>query len=137
MEVMQPCRNSEVIPEVEGVQAFPPAYLTKHKIERKTRKMNCPKCGKTATLKHATRKITTAAGIGAGGYVAASSGALTGAAIGTAILPGIGTLAGSILGILIGSAAGGAAGNAVGKFIDEGIVRTYHCDSCGYEWRAA
>ena len=25
MEVMQPYRNSEVIPEVEGVQAFPPA----------------------------------------------------------------------------------------------------------------
>ena len=99
--------------------------------------MICPNCGKTATLKHTTRKITTAAGIGTGGYVAASSGASAGAAIGTAILPGLGTLAGSILGILIGSAAGGVAGNAVGKFIDEGIVRTYRCDSCGYEWRAA
>ena len=37
MEVMQPYRNSEVIPEVEGVQAFPPVFLTP-KNERK-RKM--------------------------------------------------------------------------------------------------
>jgi len=27
MEVMQPCRNPAVIPEVEGVQAFPPAFF--------------------------------------------------------------------------------------------------------------
>jgi len=35
MEVMQPYRNSEVIPEVEGVQAFPPVFLTHKRKETK------------------------------------------------------------------------------------------------------
>ena len=65
--------------------------------------MNCPVCGKIANLKTTVRTATTAAGIGAGGYLA-STGASTGAAIGTALCPGVGTLAGSILGILLGAA---------------------------------
>jgi len=40
MEVMQPYRHSEVIPEVKGVQAFPPAYFNnkQKKMEGKTKK---------------------------------------------------------------------------------------------------
>ena len=99
--------------------------------------MKCPKCGAQTAVKNVTRKLTTAAGVSTGGYLAATSCMGTGAAIGTALCPGLGTFAGSILGILIGSAAGGAAGHAVGKYIDEGVIRTYRCDSCGYSWRAA
>ena len=54
--------------------------------------MNCPICGKPASLKSVVRPATTAAGIGAGGYVAAS-GASTGAAVGSLLGP-VGTLAG-------------------------------------------
>ena len=97
--------------------------------------MNCPKCGKPAVLKNVIRPTTTAVGIGAGGYMAAS-GASTGASIGSLLGP-LGTVVGGILGVLLGAAAGGAAGHAVGKYIDEGVIRTYRCDSCGYSWRAA
>ena len=34
MEVMQPCRNPAVIPEVEGVQAFPPAFFSVQQAEQ-------------------------------------------------------------------------------------------------------
>ena len=97
--------------------------------------MNCSKCGKAATLKCVVRPATTAAGIGAGGYVAVN-GASTGAAIGSMLGP-VGTVAGGLLGFLLGAAAGGAAGHAVGKYIDEGVIRIYQCDFCGYSWRAA
>ena len=97
--------------------------------------MNCPKCGKPATLKNVIRPTTTAIGIGTGGYVA-STGASTGVAIGSVFGP-LGALAGGLLGILIGAAAGGAAGHAVGKYIDEGVIRVYHCDFCNHTWRAA
>lgn len=97
--------------------------------------MNCPICGKPASLKSVVRPATTAAGVGAGGYVTAS-GASAGAAIGSLLGP-LGSVAGGFLGILIGAAAGGAAGHAVGKYIDEGVIRTYRCDFCGYTWKAA
>lgn len=97
--------------------------------------MNCPICGKHATLENNVKGVTTAAGIGAGGYLAANSGA-AGAAIGSLILPGIGTLAGSIIGILAGAAAGGSTGHVIGKLIDEDVIRNYRCDACGYIWRA-
>ena len=97
--------------------------------------MNCPICGKHATLENNVKGISTAAGIGAGGYLAAS-GSSTGAAIGTAICPGLGTLLGGVLGCLIGAAAGGVAGNSVGKLMDENIIRIYQCPN-GHEWRAA
>ena len=96
--------------------------------------MNCPICGKPASLKNVVCPATTAAGIGAGGYVAAS-GASTGAAVGALFGP-VGTLAGGVLGILIGAAAGGAAGHAVGKYIDEGVICVYRCEACDYTWRA-
>ena len=97
--------------------------------------MNCPICGKHATLENNVKGISTAAGIGAGGYLAANSGA-AGAAIGSMILPGLGTIAGGIIGILAGAAAGGSTGHVIGKLIDEDVIRNYRCDSCGYTWRA-
>ena len=48
--------------------------------------MNCPICGKHATLENNLKGVTIAAGIGAGGYMAANSGA-AGAVIGSMILP--------------------------------------------------
>ena len=97
--------------------------------------MICPLCGKHATLENNVKGISTAAGIGAGGYLAANSGA-AGATIGSMILPGIGTLAGSIIGFLAGAAAGGTTGQVIGKLIDEDVIRNYRCEVCGYTWRA-
>ena len=97
--------------------------------------MRCPICNQPGTLVNKVRKITTAAGVGAGGYLAVS-GSSTGAAIGTAICPGLGTLLGGVLGCLIGAAAGGVAGNSVGKLVDENIIRIYQCPN-DHEWRAA
>ena len=97
--------------------------------------MRCPICNQPGTLVNKVRKITTAAGVGAGGYLAANSGA-AGAAIGSMILPGIGTLAGGIIGILAGAAAGGTTGHVIGKLIDEDVIRNYRCEVCGYTWRA-
>ena len=73
--------------------------------------MNCPICGKHATLENNVKGISTAAGIGAGGYLAANSGAA-------------------------GAAAGGSTGHVIGKLIDEDVIRNYRCDACGYTWRA-
>ena len=61
--------------------------------------MRCPICNQPGTLINKVRKITTAAGVGAGGYLAVS-GSSTGAAIGTAVCPGLGTLLGGVLGSL-------------------------------------
>ena len=63
--------------------------------------MRCPICNQPGTFINKVRKITTAAGVGAGGYLAVS-GSSTGAAIGTAICPGLGTLLGGVLGCLSG-----------------------------------
>ena len=97
--------------------------------------MKCPLCNQPGTSVNKDRKVTTAVGIGAGGYLAVS-GSTTGAAIGSAICPGLGTVLGGILGCLIGAAAGGVAGNSVGKMVDENLVRVYRCPN-GHEWRAA
>ena len=48
--------------------------------------MRCPICNQPGTLVNKVRKVTTAAGVGAGGYLAVS-GSSTGAAIGTVICP--------------------------------------------------
>ena len=77
--------------------------------------MNCPICGKHATLENNVKGVTTAAGIGAGGDRAANCGAA---------------------GAALGAAAGGSTGHVIGKLIDEDVIRNYHCDSCGYTWRA-
>ena len=98
--------------------------------------MICPKCGKSAQLVNCVRKATTAVGVGAGGYLAATTSGATGAAIGSFICPGVGSIVGGVLGFLLGAAAGGAAGHSVGKFVDDGIIRKYRCESCGCEWRA-
>ena len=98
--------------------------------------MKCPKCGAPAAMKNITCKITTATGLGTGGYLAATSGASAGAAVGTMLCPGVGTLAGGILGILLGAAAGGAIGHEVGKYIDESVLGMYQCKSCGFLWEA-
>ena len=98
--------------------------------------MNCPKCGKPATLKCVVRPATTAVGIGAGGYVALAAGGKTGAVVGSAFCPGIGTVVGSLLGILVGAASGAVAGNTVGRLLDENIVRVYRCEPCNHTWRA-
>ena len=95
----------------------------------------CPICHKPGTLVNKVRKVTTAAGIGAGGYLAVS-GSAKGAAIGTVLCPGLGTVLGGVLGCLLGAAAGGVAGNSVGKMVDENIIRIYQCPN-GHEWRAA
>ena len=136
MDVMHPYRNSEVIPEVKGVQAFPPVYF-KLKQTKGKQKMNCPKCGMKATLTSQIKGPTTLLGAGTGGYIAATASASTGAAIGSLVCPGIGTLIGGILGILSGAAGGAVAGNTVGRLIDENVFRIYCCDACGYQWRAA
>ena len=99
--------------------------------------MICPKCGKNASLKHTARKFTTAAGISAGGYVAATTGGKTGAIIGSFISPGFGTVIGGILGVLIGAASGAAVGNTIGRLIDENLLRYWVCESCGHTWRSA
>ena len=95
----------------------------------------CPICHKPGTLVNKGRPVTTAAGIGAGGYLAVS-GSAKGAAIGTVLCPGLGTVLGGVLGCLLGAAAGGVAGNSVGKMVDENIIRIYQCPN-GHEWRAA
>lgn len=97
--------------------------------------MICPLCGKHASVVKNLQGITTATGIGTGGFLAANSGA-AGAAIGSMILPGIGTLAGGIIGILAGAAAGGTTGHVIGKLIDEDVIRNYRCEGCGYTWRS-
>ena len=138
MDVMHPYRHSEAIPEVKGVQAFPPVFFNnklKQKMEGKT-KMNCPKCGKICHLTTSVRGVSTLLGTGAGGYAAAASGAKAGAVVGSFVNPGFGTAIGGFLGMLIGAAAGAAAGNTVGKLLDENVFRMYRCSGCGYVWRA-
>ena len=93
--------------------------------------MNCPRCGSKAYAANAVRGPATLIGTGAGGYVAASTGAKTGAIVGSLLFPGIGT----ILGVLIGAAGGAVAGNTVGKLVDENVLRQWKCSECGYTWR--
>ena len=76
-------------------------------------------------------------GAGAGGYVAVATGGKAGAAVGSLICPGFGTTVGGLLGVLTGAAAGAVAGNTVGRLLDENVLRIWHCDSCGFSWRAA
>ena len=97
--------------------------------------MNCPKCGNKAYIVTTVRGVTTVLGTGAGGYVAATTGAKTGAVVGHLLCPGIGTAIGSLLGILVGAASGAVAGSTVGKLLDENIVRLYRCEFCGHTWR--
>ncbi len=99
--------------------------------------MDCPICGTRSYIITQTRGATTLLGAGAGGFVAATSGAKTGAAVGSLLCPGIGTAIGGVLGILIGAASGAVAGNTVGKLIDENVMRMYRCTNCKYQWRAA
>lgn len=100
--------------------------------------MICPRCGENKC--HAitsVRGVTTLLGTGAGGYVAAGTGAKTGAVVGSFFCPGLGTAIGGVLGILMGAATGAVAGNTVGKLLDENVFRQYQCSYCGYTWRAA
>ena len=93
--------------------------------------MNCPMCGGKAYPANSIRGPATLIGTGAGGYVAATTGAQTGAMIGSLLCPGIGTL----LGILVGAAGGAVAGNTVGKLVDENVIRSWKGQDCGYTWR--
>ena len=97
--------------------------------------MDCPICGTRSYTITKTRGTTTLLGAGAGGFVAAPSGAKAGAIIGSFVCPGFGTVIGGMLGVLTGAAAGAVAGNTVGKLIDENVWRMYRCPNCKHQWR--
>lgn len=99
--------------------------------------MNCPICGSKCQSVTSVRGVTTLLGTGAGGYVAAATGAKTGAVVGSFFCPGLGTAIGGVLGILMGAATGAVAGNTVGKLLDENVFRAYKCENCNHVWRAA
>ena len=98
--------------------------------------MKCKICGEPARVTFRVRGTATLMGAGAGGYVAATAGGKTGAAIGSLFCPGFGTAIGGLLGVLTRAAAGAVAGNTVGRLLDKNVLRIWHCESCGFSWRA-
>lgn len=104
----------------------------------------CPQCRSLRIdvlnrARKAGRTIGSVAGA-TSGMAMALSGAEAGAVVGSFAGP-IGTvfggLAGAVIAGLVGSAAGCAAGSAVGAAIDDNVLDSHLCLSCGHTFSAA
>jgi hypothetical protein len=115
----------------------PPLFYSQFIKEQYTMYIICPKCRSdrisirniAKTTGSIVGTVAGAASVAAGIVRGAELGALGGMVIGP-----VGTVAGGICGAivggLLGGTAGGAAGAKLGQFVDENILRQYHCLTC-------